>query len=55
MYSYDEYTLLRLRLGRWDPEFTPKPAQMRIRPLRFTKLTQALTRLFRISARRFKP
>ena len=25
MYSYDEYTLLRLRLGRWDPECTPKP------------------------------
>ncbi|GIT85033.1 hypothetical protein ROBYS_00490 [Roseobacter sp. OBYS 0001] len=47
MYSYDEYTLLRLRLGRWDPEFTPKPVQVQIKLINFEKLVRRIKQLLR--------
>ncbi len=47
MYSYDEYTLMRLRLGRWDPEFTPKPVQVQIKLINCEKLVRRIKQLLR--------
>lgn len=52
MYSYNEYTMLRLRLGRWAQEHPPAPAQ----PMRGaqTNLWRRLTALLKRRSVRVK-
>ena len=54
MYSYDEYTLLRLRLGRWDPAGTPKPVVNGYPPIRLQKIARRIRRIVTRRAVRVK-
>ncbi|SFF89772.1 hypothetical protein SAMN05443635_103261 [Roseobacter denitrificans OCh 114] len=54
MYSYDEYTLLRLRLGRWDPESSPKPVHAQIKPLPCKKLLRRAKQIVGVRPSRIK-